>query len=133
MDTFHQAVTGGGHQRDVLRQGQLGRGSGVGSRKHGGWHGVLGRFGWIRLVVKDGVQGHAHGFQVVGHGGAGVFRRAGLDGSEDLLVLNIGGMLAVWSELNAGTEVELTVPAAKAYEEIGQRSWLSRMLTMKHQ
>ena len=45
----------------------------------------------------------------------------------------IGGTLAVWSELDAGTEVELTVPAAKAYEESGRRSWFLRMLTMKHQ
>jgi len=45
----------------------------------------------------------------------------------------IGGKLAVWSELDAGTEVELTVPAARAYRENGLRSWFSRRLTSKHQ
>ncbi len=45
----------------------------------------------------------------------------------------IGGTLTVWSELDSGTEVELTVPAAKAFKESGRPLWFSRMLTMLHQ
>ena len=45
----------------------------------------------------------------------------------------IGGTLTVWSELDSGTEVELTVPAAKAFKESGRPFWFSRMLTMLHQ
>lgn len=44
----------------------------------------------------------------------------------------IGDGPAVWSELDAGKEVELTVAAAKTYKEKGRRSWFSRRLTMKH-
>jgi signal transduction histidine kinase len=38
----------------------------------------------------------------------------------------IGGKLAVWSEVDAGTEVELTVPAGRAYTSPneGRRTWL---------
>ena len=41
----------------------------------------------------------------------------------------IGGKLTVWSELDAGTEVELSIPAARAYTAPdGQRSWLAEKL-----
>jgi signal transduction histidine kinase/ligand-binding sensor domain-containing protein len=36
-----------------------------------------------------------------------------------------GGKLAVWSELDSGTEVELSIPASKAYATSARRSWLS--------
>ncbi|MGA8672230.1 MAG: hypothetical protein WB679_20295 [Terracidiphilus sp.] len=36
--------------------------------------------------------------------------------------------LTVWSEVDAGAEVELTVPAATAYMGNGTRSWFSRTL-----
>jgi signal transduction histidine kinase/ligand-binding sensor domain-containing protein len=41
----------------------------------------------------------------------------------------IGGKLAVWSELDSGTEVELTIPASRAYTAPDeQRSWLAEKL-----
>jgi signal transduction histidine kinase len=42
----------------------------------------------------------------------------------------IGGIFILWSAPNAGTEVELRVPAAKAYAS-ERDSWLSRILTKK--
>jgi ligand-binding sensor domain-containing protein/signal transduction histidine kinase len=43
----------------------------------------------------------------------------------------LGGKLAVWSELDAGTEVELMIPAARAYETspVRRRSWLAEKLS----
>jgi signal transduction histidine kinase/ligand-binding sensor domain-containing protein len=40
----------------------------------------------------------------------------------------LGGKLAVWSEVNTGTEVELSIPAANAYASSGgrSRSWFAR-------
>jgi signal transduction histidine kinase len=38
----------------------------------------------------------------------------------------VGGKLAVWSEVDAGTEVELRIPASAAYEKTRKRAWLSR-------
>jgi len=38
----------------------------------------------------------------------------------------IGGTLAVWSEVDAGTEVELRVPASAAYARAARNSWFSR-------
>ena len=45
----------------------------------------------------------------------------------------VGGILNVWSEVNSGTEVELTVPAAKAYSTFPsrRRSWWSEKLSWK--
>ncbi len=40
----------------------------------------------------------------------------------------IGGKLAVWSEVGAGTEVELRLPARTLYATSARRSWLSRLL-----
>lgn len=42
----------------------------------------------------------------------------------------VGGNLAVWSEVDSGTEVELTIPASIAYAKSGARrcSWLSGKL-----
>jgi len=49
----------------------------------------------------------------------------GLPGMKERATL-IGGKLAVWSELDAGTEVELRVPAGTAYATAERRSWFSR-------
>jgi len=49
----------------------------------------------------------------------------GLPGMKERATL-IGGKLAVWSELDAGTEVELRVPAGTAYATAQRRSWFSR-------
>ena len=43
----------------------------------------------------------------------------------------IGGELAVWSEVGAGTEVELRLPARTVYAKPPRRSWLSRVLASK--
>src|SRR6185503_20390225 len=39
----------------------------------------------------------------------------------------IGGKLAVWSEVGAGTEVELRIPASAVYATARKRSWWSRL------
>jgi signal transduction histidine kinase/ligand-binding sensor domain-containing protein len=39
----------------------------------------------------------------------------------------MGGKLAVWSEVGAGTEVELRLPAAKIYAAPRKRSWVLRL------
>jgi signal transduction histidine kinase len=43
----------------------------------------------------------------------------------------IGGKLTVWSEIGAGTEVELMVPAATAYTKARRHSWFSQKLAGK--
>ena len=43
----------------------------------------------------------------------------------------IGGKLVIWSEVGAGTEVELRVPAAAAYAAATKRSWISELLAKK--
>ncbi len=49
----------------------------------------------------------------------------GLPGMKERAKL-VGGSLTVWSEVGAGAEVELTVPAATAYMGSARRSWFSR-------
>jgi ligand-binding sensor domain-containing protein/signal transduction histidine kinase len=48
----------------------------------------------------------------------------GLPGMRERAKL-LGGKLVVWSEVNAGTEVELRIPASIAYTTVAKRSWLS--------
>jgi signal transduction histidine kinase len=45
----------------------------------------------------------------------------------------MGGKLAVWSEVDSGAEVELRIPASRAYETspVRRRSWLAEKLTGK--
>jgi hypothetical protein len=45
----------------------------------------------------------------------------------------MGGKLAVWSELDSGTEVELSIPASRAYETppARRRSWLAEKFSGK--
>jgi signal transduction histidine kinase/ligand-binding sensor domain-containing protein len=43
----------------------------------------------------------------------------------------IGGKLTVWSEVDAGTEVELRLPADIAYVSVRRGSWFSRKFTAK--
>ena len=47
----------------------------------------------------------------------------GLRGMRERATLT-GGTLAVWSEIDAGTEVELRVPAISAFATAERRSWL---------
>jgi signal transduction histidine kinase len=68
-----------------------------------------------KSLDEDGRPGH--------HGLRGMRERAKL----------LGGKLTVWSELDSGTEVELSIPAAKAYATADgrRRSWLEEKLAGK--
>jgi len=67
-----------------------------------------------KVLSKDGQPGH--------YGLRGMRERAKL----------MGGKLAVWSELNSGTELELSIPASRAYETpVRRRSWLVEKLAGK--
>ena len=61
------------------------------------------------ILAAQGVEGH--------YGLRGMPERAAL----------IGGKLAVWSEVGAGTEVELRIPASAVYATARRRSWWSRL------
>ena len=61
------------------------------------------------VLAKQGLEGH--------YGLRGMPERAAL----------IGGTLAVWSEVGAGTEVELRLPASTVYATGPRRSWWSRL------
>jgi signal transduction histidine kinase len=82
----------------------------------------------LRLRVRDDGKG-IDAKILSGDGRAGHF---GLHGMRERSKL-IGGKLAVWSELDSGTEVELSVPASRAYEKSSssRRSWLTEKLTGK--
>jgi signal transduction histidine kinase len=58
---------------------------------------------------------------------AGLEGHYGLRGMPERAAL-IGGKLAVWSEVGAGTEVELRLPGRLVYATASRRSWLSRLL-----
>ena len=60
----------------------------------------------------------------------GLERHYGLRGMRERASL-MQGKLVVWGELDAGTEVELRIPASKAYATAQRRSWLSRKLIGK--
>jgi signal transduction histidine kinase/ligand-binding sensor domain-containing protein len=65
---------------------------------------------------------------------AAVLSRHGTDGHYGLPGMReratvIGGKLTLWSAPNAGTEVELRVPARKAYDATERESWFSKILT----
>ena len=61
------------------------------------------------VLAAQGIEGH--------YGLRGMPERAAL----------IGGKLAVWSEVGAGTEVELRLPASTVYATSARRSWWSRL------
>jgi ligand-binding sensor domain-containing protein/signal transduction histidine kinase len=82
----------------------------------------------LRLRVRDDGKGidakHLDGDRYVGHYGLrGMRERAKL----------MGGKLTVWSELDSGTEVELGIPASRAYETspARPRSWLTEKFSGK--
>ncbi len=54
----------------------------------------------------------------------------GLPGIRERAAL-IGGKLTIWSEVDAGTEVDLRVPASIAYATARRRSWLSQAFAAK--
>ncbi len=75
----------------------------------------------LRLRVRDDGKG-IDPKVLSDHGREGHY---GLPGMRERAKL-IGGRLTVWSELDAGTEVELSIPASRAYSvPDGQRSWLA--------
>jgi signal transduction histidine kinase len=65
------------------------------------------------VLAAQGIEGH--------YGLRGMPERAAL----------IGGKLTVWSEVGAGTEVELRLPAGTVYATSARRSWLSRLFASK--
>ena len=82
----------------------------------------------LRLRVRDDGKGidakHLDGDGYAGHYGLrGMRERAKL----------MGGKLAVWSELDSGTEVELSIPASRAYETSPARRpcWLAEKFSRK--
>ena len=54
----------------------------------------------------------------------------GLHGMRERAEL-VGGKLVVWSELESGSEVELSIPASRAYIKSPRRLWDSRKLSKK--
>ena len=80
----------------------------------------------FRLSVRDDGRGIDPAF-LSRQGSDGHF---GLRGMRERATL-IGGKLTVWSEVEAGTEVELRVSAATAYMNVQKASWLSRKLAGK--
>ena len=64
-----------------------------------------------KVLANQGLEGH--------YGLRGMPERAAL----------IRGKLAVWSEVGAGTEVELRVPALNLYATSPRRTWLRRART----
>ena len=81
----------------------------------------------MRLRVRDDGKGIAPAVRSGQEPPKGHF---GLHGMEERAVV-IGGELAVWSEVDVGTEVELRVPANKAYTKGRKGSWLSRTFAAK--
>jgi signal transduction histidine kinase len=80
----------------------------------------------FRLRVRD--DGRGIDPAVLSHQGSeGHF---GLRGMRERATL-IGGKLTVWSEVEAGTEVELRVPAGLAYASAQRASWLSKAFAGK--
>jgi signal transduction histidine kinase len=82
---------------------------------------------WLRLRVRDDGKGIdpklLSGDQFAGH--------YGLHGMRERAKL-VGGKVAVWSKLDSGTEVELSIPASTAYAKSARhRSWLSEKLSGK--
>ncbi len=75
----------------------------------------------LRVRVRDNGKG-IDPRHLSDHGSGGHF---GLRGMRERAKL-IRGKLTVWSELDSGTEVELSIPASRAYTApAGQRSWLA--------
>ena len=80
----------------------------------------------FRLRVRDDGKGMDDGV-LSSHGLEGHY---GLRGMRERATL-IRGKLAVWSEVDEGTEVELRVPASAAYATDRKRSWLFQKVAGK--
>ncbi|HUE57307.1 MAG TPA: sensor histidine kinase, partial [Candidatus Udaeobacter sp.] len=82
----------------------------------------------LRVRVRD----DGKGIDVKVLGGDGRAGHFGLHGMTERAKL-MGGKLTVWSEAESGTEVELSIPASRAYETSTprRRSWLAERLLGK--
>ena len=80
----------------------------------------------LRLRVRDDGKG-MDAAVLSSHGLEGHY---GLRGMRERATL-IQGKLAVWSEVDAGTEVELCIPASAAYTTDSKRSWLLKKVAGK--
>jgi hypothetical protein len=73
---------------------------------------------YFRLRVRD--DGKGIGPEVLrGDGREGHY---GLHGMKERAAL-VGGKLTIWSEVDSGTEIELTIPASRAYGKSTRRFW----------
>jgi len=80
----------------------------------------------FRLRVRD----DGKGFDAAALARQGSEGHFGAHGMRERATL-IGGKLTVWSEVDAGTEVELCVPASKAYASAPRHSWFARKFSAK--
>jgi signal transduction histidine kinase len=80
----------------------------------------------FRLRVRDDGKGMDHSV-IPDQGRRGHY---GLPGMRERATL-IGGKLEIWSEIGAGTEVELRIPAGTAYATTARRSRLSDLLARR--
>jgi signal transduction histidine kinase/ligand-binding sensor domain-containing protein len=76
----------------------------------------------FRLSIRDDGKGVDE--ETIKRGQAGHF---GLHGMRERAEV-VGGRLDLWSKPNAGTQVELSIPAGIAYDGFAGRSWLSQIL-----
>jgi signal transduction histidine kinase/ligand-binding sensor domain-containing protein len=82
---------------------------------------------WLRLRVRD----DGKGIDPKLLSGDGLAGHYGLHGMRERAKL-VGGKLTVWSKVDSGTEVELSIPASTAYANPARhRSWLSEKLSGK--
>jgi ligand-binding sensor domain-containing protein/signal transduction histidine kinase len=82
---------------------------------------------WLQLRVRD----DGKGIDPKLLSGDGLAGHYGLHGMRERAKL-VGGKLAVWSKLDSGTEVELSIPASTAYANRARhRSWLFEKLSGK--
>jgi hypothetical protein len=63
-------------------------------------------------------------------GGEGREGHYGLHGTRERAKL-VGGELAIWSEVDSGTEVHLSIPASRAYSKPVRHFWLFEKLSRK--
>lgn len=80
----------------------------------------------FRLRVRDDGKGMDSAV-LSGQGPGGHY---GLPGMRERAKL-IGGKLVVWSEVDSGTEVDLSIAAGTAYATAPKRSWLSKLVARK--
>ena len=76
----------------------------------------------FRLFIRDDGKGVDE--ETIRGGHAGHFGMRGMRERAQV----VGGRLEVWSKIDAGTQVELSVPGRIAYDGFARRSWLSRIL-----